>query len=184
MFDEIRQTFGRLDVCINNAGLSHNSPLLTGKPSEWRNTLDVNVMALCICTQLAVKLMQEKGIDDGQIIHISSIGGHRIGTVGEHGLHFYCASKFMVRALTDGLRGELKALKSNIRIASLSPGIVQTEILNTYLKDDPIRKPSDLYGAMKALQPEDIADTVIHILSAPPHVEVHDVILRPYEQPN
>ncbi|GFY52573.1 hypothetical protein TNIN_268421, partial [Trichonephila inaurata madagascariensis] len=71
LFGEIRKTFGRLDVCINNAGLSHDAPLLTGTTSDWRNMLDVNVMALCICTQEAVKLMREKEINDGQIIHIS-----------------------------------------------------------------------------------------------------------------
>ncbi|GBN36653.1 Dehydrogenase/reductase SDR family member 11 [Araneus ventricosus] len=71
MFDEIRRTLGRLDVCINNAGIGYDAPLLTGSISGFRSTLDVNVMAVCICTQQAVKLMQEKGIDDGQIIHIS-----------------------------------------------------------------------------------------------------------------
>ncbi|CAL1291648.1 unnamed protein product [Larinioides sclopetarius] len=70
MFQEIRQIFGRVDVCINNAGLGYEEPLLTGSTSEFRNMLDVNVMALCICSKLAVQLMQENG-DDGQIIHIS-----------------------------------------------------------------------------------------------------------------
>ncbi|CAL1260848.1 unnamed protein product [Larinioides sclopetarius] len=71
LFDEISKTYSRLDVCINNAGLAHDSPLLTGSTSSFRNMLDVNVMALCICTQQAVKLMQGKKIDDGQIININ-----------------------------------------------------------------------------------------------------------------
>ncbi|GFY52574.1 hypothetical protein TNIN_268431 [Trichonephila inaurata madagascariensis] len=126
VFDEIRQTFGRLDVLINNAGLGHDAPLLTGNTSEWRNMLDVNVMALCICSREAVHLMKEKNIDDGQIIHISSIGGHRMPTANFLGANFYCGTKFMVKALTEGLRKELKALNSRIRIASVSPGLVET----------------------------------------------------------
>ncbi|GBN37421.1 hypothetical protein AVEN_153577-1 [Araneus ventricosus] len=76
-------------------------------------------MALCICTQQAVKLMREKKIDDGQIINISSIAGHYIPkTEGEWmGCHFYCGTKFMVRGLTEGLRRELKAQKTRIRIS-------------------------------------------------------------------
>ncbi|GFX61430.1 hypothetical protein TNCV_823361 [Trichonephila clavipes] len=71
MFNEIRQTFGRLDVCINNAGLSHNTTLLSGRTADWKNMIDVNVLALCICTREAVKLMKEANVANGQIIHIS-----------------------------------------------------------------------------------------------------------------
>ncbi|GBN93941.1 Dehydrogenase/reductase SDR family member 11, partial [Araneus ventricosus] len=74
MFQEVRQIYGRVDICINNAGLGYDEPLLTGSTSEFRNMLDVNVMALCICTKLAVQLMQENG-GDGQIIHISRYPG-------------------------------------------------------------------------------------------------------------
>ncbi|GIY02424.1 hypothetical protein CEXT_428231 [Caerostris extrusa] len=181
LFDEIRRTFGRLDVCINNAGLGFDMPLLTATTSGMRNILDVNVLALCICTQQAVKLMQEKGVDDGQIIHISSVGGHFMPTIGLMGAHFYCSTKFMVRALTEGLRKELKALNSHIRIASLSPGLVDTEFFNNYFKEDPSVISSGLFGNIKALETKDMADSVIHILKAPPHVEIHDIIVRPYD---
>ncbi|GFR28222.1 hypothetical protein TNCT_436161 [Trichonephila clavata] len=182
LFGEIRKSFGRLDVCINNAGLSHDAPLLTGATSDWRNMLDVNVMALCICTQEAVKLMREKEINDGQVIHISSIGGHRLPSTGMFGANFYCGTKFMVRALTEGLRRELKQLKSGIRIASVSPGMVETEFFEHYLKNDPTRNSEDLFRSFQALQSKDIADTVLYILGSPPHVEVHDILVRPLEQ--
>ncbi|GFT92051.1 hypothetical protein NPIL_676911 [Nephila pilipes] len=182
LFDEIRKTFGRLDVCINNAGLSHDAPLLSGSTSDWRNMLDVNIMALCICTQEAVKLMREKGIDDGQIIHISSMGGHRLPSAGMLGANFYCGTKFMVRALTEGLRRELKALNSRIRIASISPGMVETEFFDHYLKNDPTRNAKDIFKSMQALQAKDIADSVLYIMGTPPHVEVHDILMRPLEQ--
>ncbi|CAL1260841.1 unnamed protein product [Larinioides sclopetarius] len=179
LFDEIRQKIGRLDVCINNAGFSYDAPLLTGTASQFRGILDVNVMALCICTQQAVKLMQEKGIDDGQIIHISSVGGHAVPTEGWLGANFYCGTKFMVRALTEGLRRELKGLNSHIRVASVSPGLVETHFFETYLKDNPTFRPEDVFK-MHPLQSKDVADSVVHILSAPQHVEIHDIILCPF----
>ncbi|GBN31637.1 Dehydrogenase/reductase SDR family member 11 [Araneus ventricosus] len=178
-FDEIRRTFGRLDICINNAGLGHDAPLLSGKTSDFKDMLDVNVLGLTICTREAVKLMKEKAVNDGQIIQISSIGGHFLPTEGWVGATFYCGTKFMVRALTEGLRRELKELKSNIKVASISPGLVQTGFFDNYLKDNSSIKPSDLFH-FHPLQPKDIADSVLHILSTPQHVEVHDIIVRPY----
>ncbi|GBO07888.1 Dehydrogenase/reductase SDR family member 11 [Araneus ventricosus] len=182
VFDEIRKTFGRLDVCINNAGFSHNSPLLSGTTSEFKAILDVNIMALCICTREAVKLMREKGVDDGQIINISSMSGHRLSSTANFGLHFYTGTKFMVRALTEGLRRELKALNSHIRIGSISPGLVQTEGIDVFRSKDPAEKARDAISSMKILQVQDIAESVLHILRAPPHVEVHDILIRCYDQ--
>ncbi|GFS70302.1 hypothetical protein NPIL_294311 [Nephila pilipes] len=139
-------------------------------------------MALCICSREAVELMREKGIDDGQIIHISSIGGHRMPSANFLGANFYCGTKFMVKALTEGLRKELKALKSRIRIASLSPGLVETQFLDNYLKDHSTIKPADVYASMESLSTTNIADSVIYIMSAPPHVEIHDLLVLPVQE--
>ncbi|KAF8765104.1 dehydrogenase/reductase SDR family member 11-like [Argiope bruennichi] len=180
VFDEIRRSFGRLDICINNAGLGHDAPLLSGKTSDFKNMLDVNVLGLTICTREAVKLMREKEVNDGQIIHMSSLGGHFLPSPGWVGVNFYCGTKFMVRALTEGLRRELKELKSHIRVASISPGLVQTEFFDNYLKDNDSLKPSDLFKHHQALQTKDIADSVLYVLSTPQYVEVHDILVRPY----
>lgn len=181
MFNDIRQKFGHLDVCINNAGLARDAPLLTGKTSDWKNMLDVNVLALSICTKESVKLMQEKGIKEGHIIHISSTGGHRIPP-SMPSAHFYCGTKFMVRALTEGLRRELKEQDSKIRISSISPGMTETEFVHRMYKEDPGKNTAEFYKAFQCLQPSDVAKAVVYVLGAPPHVEVHDIIVRPYEQ--
>ncbi|GIY15752.1 hypothetical protein CDAR_266981 [Caerostris darwini] len=178
MFDEIRRSFKRLDVCINNAGLSHDASLLTGNPKEWKNMIDVNVLALSICTREAVKLMKETGVEEGQIIHISSMSGHRIPEMTSF---MYVGTKFMVNALTEGLRRELKAENSRIRIASISPGLVETEFEYRCFKDD-LDTARSIYESIKCLEPEDIVQTALYILSAPQRVEVHDVLLRPLEQ--
>lgn len=181
MFDEIRRTFGRLDVCINNAGLGHDSPLLTGNTSDWKNMLDVNVMALSICTQEAVKLMREKRINDGHIIHMLGLSGHRLLSSELMGLHFYSGTKFMVKALTEGLRRELKALNSHIKISSLSPGITETEFIDRYLKNDSTRDASDFFKSIRALRTKDVADSILYILGTPPYVEVHDILVLPMD---
>jgi len=185
MFEEIRQNFEKIDVCINNAGFSTDSPLLSGQTSDWRRMLEVNVLALCVCTRESVKIMQEKGIDDGQIINISSMGGHRLASSSSatFGTHFYCGTKFMVRALTEGLRREVKGINSHIRVASVSPGIVETEFLPRMAENKPELARS-VYNSIECLQGNDIADAVVYILKSPPHVDVNDILIRPVEQAN
>lgn len=178
MFDEIRKTYGRLDVCINNAGLSITNSLLDGNTSDWKTILDVNVMALCICTREAVKLMREKNIDDGQVIHISSMAGHRIPGVNNG---FYSGTKFMVCTLAEGLRRELKEIKSHIRVACVSPGLVETEFAYRMEPNSP-QKAKELYASVECLQGKDIARAVVAILQMPPHVDINDILVRPVEQ--
>jgi NADP-dependent 3-hydroxy acid dehydrogenase YdfG len=116
-FSAIKDRWGRLDVLINNAGLGHNEPLTTGTTAAWRETLEVNVLALSICTREAIQLMQAQG-DRGHIVHISSMSAHRVPGSG-----MYSASKFAVRALTEGLRQELRAARSAIRISASVPAL-------------------------------------------------------------
>ncbi|XP_054708053.1 dehydrogenase/reductase SDR family member 11-like isoform X3 [Uloborus diversus] len=181
LFEEIRQRFGRIDVCINNAGFSHSSTLLTGEMSQWREMLEVNILALCMCSKEAVKLMKEKNIDDGQIIQISSTGGHLLVPAELASFNFYCATKFMVQTLTEGLRRELRSLKSHIRVTAIAPGMVKTEFLKRTFGEEE-KKFSDDFQEMVPLLPEDIGNAVAYILSTPPHVDVNDIIIRPVEQ--
>ncbi|CAL4127279.1 unnamed protein product, partial [Meganyctiphanes norvegica] len=178
LFSTIKKQFGGVDVCINNAGMSSNHRLLEGTPDEWREMLDVNIVSLCLCTKEAVRSMRERGVNDGQVIHISSILAH-IQQCGATS-HFYLATKWAVKALTEGLRQELRDLKSNIRIASISPGIVETEFSYRKNKDNP-EIAKKMYSSLEALQPQDVAATVVHVLSAPQHVQIHDILMRPTE---
>ncbi|CAL4124913.1 unnamed protein product, partial [Meganyctiphanes norvegica] len=150
-----------------------------GTPDEWREMLDVNVVSLCLCTKEAVRSMRERGVDDGQVIHISSMYAHVQQSRAT--AHFYLATKWAVRALTEGLRQELRDLKSNIRIGSISPGIVETEFSYRMNKDNP-ELAKKLYSSLHALQPQDVAASVVHVLSAPKHVQIHDILVRPTEQ--
>ncbi|XP_023723999.1 farnesol dehydrogenase-like [Cryptotermes secundus] len=178
-FKWIKTTLGGVDILINSAGVGSQSSLTDGPVEKWRKIFDLNVLALSVCTKEALQSMKEKGVDDGHIIHINSIVGH--GQISHPGLHMYSASKHAVTALTEGLRRELVQQKSKIRVTSVSPGAVRTEFpeasdftgdILEFLKEIPF------------LQPKDIADAVIYILGTPPHVQVHELTIKPVGSPS
>ncbi|KAI4879643.1 hypothetical protein NFI96_016148, partial [Prochilodus magdalenae] len=146
MFSAIKTLHQGVDVCINNAGLAHNEPLLSGRTDGWRNMIDVNVLALAICTREAYQSMKERNVDDGHIININSMGGHRMVASADE--HFYCATKYAVTALTEGLRQELREAKTHIRATSISPGIVETEFAFRHHNSDP-EKAAAVYESIK-----------------------------------
>ncbi|TWW76999.1 dehydrogenase/reductase SDR family member 11-like [Takifugu flavidus] len=179
MFAAIKAEYGGVDVCINNAGLAHSEPLLNGKTSGWKNMFDVNVLALCVCTREAYQSMKERKVDDGHIIHINSMSGHRVVPVAD--THFYSATKYAVTALTEGLRQELREANTLIRVTGISPGLVETEFALRLYSHDP-DKAAALSTQFKNLQAIDVANAVIYVLSSPPHVQIGDIQMRPVEQ--
>lgn len=177
VFTGVRREVGGVDVLVNNAGLGRSAPLVSGSTEHWREILEVNVLALCIFTREAVQDMRERG-DRGHVFHISSMAAHRIPL--ESGV--YSASKFAVRSLTEGLRRELRAASSHIRVTAISPGFVETEFAEVFHGDR--QAAQEVYGRYPCLQPADIAAALHHALHAPPHVQFHDILLRPTEQPD
>ncbi|CAI5693205.1 dehydrogenase/reductase SDR family member 11 [Oreochromis niloticus] len=176
MFAAIKEQHKGVDVCINNAGLNHLESLLSGKTSSWKNIIDVNVLALSICTREAYQSMKERNVDDGHIININSICGHQVIPVAE--AHFYTASKYAVTALTEGLRQELRAENTHIRATSISPGLVATEFISRASSNNP-DEVAALYATRKSLQTKDIASAVTYVLSAPPHVQIGELVVEP-----
>ena len=175
LFETTRAHLGGVDVLINNAGLGRYAPLTSGSTEAWREMLEVNVLALCVCTREAVADMRRRG-DKGHVVHVSSMAAHRVPP--NSGV--YSATKFAVRSLTEGLRQELRELGSDIRVSAVSPGFVRTEFAEVFW-GDPARA-AQTYDAYDVLEPEDVADTVVHVLGAPPHVQIHDVLMRPTQQ--
>lgn len=173
-FEAIKAKWNKLDVLINNAGLGHKEPLMSGKTEAWREMLDVNVLALCICTREAVQIMQPA--NSGHIVHISSMSGHRVPAISG----IYSATKFAVRSHAETLRRELRAANSNIRITSISPGIVETEFAEKYHSS--AEKAKQTYSQFQVLKDTDIANAVAYALSQPDYVEVNDILMRPRDQ--
>jgi len=175
LFETIRERWGGVDVLVNNAGLGHAAPLLSGETEHWRDMLEVNVLALCVFTREAVADMRSRG-DNGHVIHISSMAAHRVPA----GSGVYSATKFAVRALTEGLRQELREADSAIRCSAISPGFVETGFAAQYHKDEAAAAHS--YGRYKVIQADEIADAVVYVLSQPAHLQAHDVLMRPTAQ--
>lgn len=177
------------------------------------------MIALCVCTREAIRSMRERGVDDGHIIMMNSLSGHRVPNI--RGVHFYAASKFAVSALTEGVRQELREARSHIRVTSISPGLVETEVaahtnaagssMDSASPTSPRPSLTVTSGNLltrgsassataaststsapvpngstlsKYLNPRDVVDAIVYVLSAPAHVQVHDILLRPTNQLN
>ena len=166
---------GSIDILVNNAGVAPKASIIDGDIEAFQTLLNVNVLALTHCCQLALKKFDPK--NGGQIVNISSMSGHRVPPSGG----FYAATKFAVRAVTEALRYELKSKGNKTRMTMISPGFVDTPLLENYFRGDE-ETLSALRQDIEMLKPQDIAQTLIHILETPKHVEIGDVMMRPSDQ--
>lgn len=172
--EKVFRGFEKLDILVNNAGLALLSRISDGAVEDWEKMFQLNVLAVARCCQLALPIFPENG---GQIVNISSMSGHRVPATGG----FYSASKFALRALTDALRNELRSEGKKTRVATVSPGYVETPLLNQYFegREDKLREAKK---NIRMLQPEDVAVLVRQVLTAPLHVEITDMQLRSADQ--
>ncbi|XP_031353913.1 farnesol dehydrogenase-like [Photinus pyralis] len=172
-FKWIECNLGVVHILVNNAGTTRETTLIDGKTTCWNDILDLNVLGLSMMTREAVQSMRANNIA-GEIIHIGSLTGC-ISSAPVKGLRMYCASKHAVRSLTEGLRQELLEVGSQIKISCINPGLVgNTEIIE---HNEAVKGWFPLIEQI--LKPEDIGDMVLFVLSRPPHVQIHDILVRP-----
>nr|QYV43144.1 FOLD2 [Colaphellus bowringi] len=173
-FKWIKQNLGPIHILVNNAGTNVPATLSEGTTKDWTTILQVNVIGLSIATREALKDMKENKVN-GHIIHINSVAGHQTLKIPRVGM--YTASKHGVTALTESLRLELALNGSKVKVTSISPGLVDTEILSSEIKNTEIFKK--IIENKIILNPDDIVDGLIYVLSTPPHVQVHELMIRP-----
>lgn len=165
--------YGRIDVLINNAGLMPQSLLERLKVDEWDRMIDVNLKGVLYGIAAALPHMQrQKG---GQIINVSSVAGHKVGP----GSAVYAATKHAVRALTEGLRQEVKP--HNIRTTVISPGAVDTELPHTITDPDVAGRVNQLYEQV-AIPADSFARAVAFAISQPDDVDINEILFRPTRQ--
>ncbi|XP_058059886.1 farnesol dehydrogenase-like [Anopheles bellator] len=167
VFKTIEQKFGGCDVLINNAGIIRRTNLLdVGNTADLKAVLDTNVTGLVLCSQRGYQSMVKRSVD-GHIVHISSVAGFIIPNFPK--MNVYPASKHAVRAITETMRQEMRDAGKKIKVTSISPGGVKTEIIGG----------AELPPNMPLLESEDISQAVLYTLGTPPHVQVHEIIIKP-----
>lgn len=172
LVDHAVQSYGRIDVIINNAGLMPQSPLERLKIDEWNRMIDVNIKGVLYGIAAALPYMKQQ--KSGHIINVSSVAGHKVGP----GFAVYAATKHAVRALSEGLRQEVKPY--NIRTTVISPGAVATELPNSVTEPDVAERVRKAYEI--AIPADSFARAVAFAISEPEDVDVNEILFRPTRQ--
>lgn len=163
-----------IDVLINNAGLAAGlGPVNSADVDDWEAMIDTNVKGLLYMTRIVSPWMIAK--QSGHIINISSIAGKEAYPNGS----VYCGTKHAVAAITKAMRIEL--MPSGIKVSSIAPGAVETEFSLVRFRGDE-EKAAQVYKGFIPLSAKDIAETILFVLSRPPHVNIDDLLIMPTNQ--
>jgi NADP-dependent 3-hydroxy acid dehydrogenase YdfG len=173
LVDSAVQAHGRIDVMINNAGLMPHSPLERLKVDDWDRMIDVNLKGVLYGIAAALPQMQRQ--KSGHFINVSSVAGHKVSINGA----VYCATKHAVRALSEGLRQEVKPW--NIRTTIVSPGAVDTDLPRSATEVDIAKGLLDFYAA-NAISADSFARCVAFAISQPEDMDVNEILFRPTRQ--
>jgi NADP-dependent 3-hydroxy acid dehydrogenase YdfG len=166
-----RQQFGRVDVIVNNAGIMPLSPMASMKVDEWDRMVDVNIKGVLHGIAAVLPEMTARG--SGHIINIASIGALSVSPTAA----VYCATKYAVRAISDGLRQE----REDIRVTCIHPGVVESELAETIT--DPVAAEGMKSFRAIALKPDAIGRAVRFAIEQPSDVDVSEIVVRPTKSP-
>ncbi|MFQ5703603.1 MAG: SDR family oxidoreductase [Gemmatimonadales bacterium] len=173
--DEVVKTFGRVDILVNNAGIMPLSPIRRLCVEDWERMIDVNVKGLLYCVAAVIPTMLAQR--SGHILNVGSVAGRRpfySGTV-------YSATKFAVRAISQGLRLELSP-NDNIRVTDIEPGVVDTELTDHITDEETVAGFAQRWGDKRKLASADIARAILYAVTQPEHVNINELLVRPTEQ--
>jgi NADP-dependent 3-hydroxy acid dehydrogenase YdfG len=173
LVDAAVKTYGRVDVMINNAGLMPQAPLERLKVEEWDRMIDVNIKGVLYGIAAVLPYMKEQ--KSGHIINVSSVAGHKVGP----GFAVYAATKHAVRALSEGVRQEVKPY--NIRTTVISPGAVATELPNGVTDPATAERIKKFYADI-AVPADSFARAVAFAVSQPEEVDINEILFRPTRQ--
>ncbi|MER6201327.1 SDR family oxidoreductase [Streptomyces sp. NPDC001586] len=166
--DAAVREYGRIDALVNNAGVMPLSPLAALRTEEWDRMIDVNVRGVLHGIAAALPVMRAQG--GGHFVNIASIGAYEVSPTAA----VYCATKYAVRAISDGLRQESAG---DIRVTLVSPGVTESELADS-ISDPEAREAMKAYRAV-ALPASAIADAIAYAVSQPPQVDVNEIVVRP-----
>jgi len=174
MFERALDELGRLDVLINNAGLSRGlDKMQDAEHLDWDEMIDTNIKGLLWFSRAVLPGMVER--DAGQIINLGSVAGRQVYPGGG----VYCATKAAVRALTQSLRIDL--LGTRVKASSVDPGLVETEFSSVRFRGDEERA-GKTYLNFPPLQANDVAEAVLFCATRPAHVNIQEILIMPQDQ--
>jgi NADP-dependent 3-hydroxy acid dehydrogenase YdfG len=162
-----RDAFGRVDAIVNNAGIMPLSLMASMKVEEWERMVDVNIKGVLYGIAAVLPEMTTRG--SGHIVNIASVGALTVSPTAA----VYCATKFAVRAISDGLRQE----RDDIRVTCIHPGVVESELAHT-ITDPAAAEAMRSYRGI-AIQPDAIGRAVRYALEQPEEVDVNEIVVRP-----
>ncbi|WP_437475877.1 SDR family oxidoreductase [Sorangium sp. So ce1014] len=164
-------TFGRVDVIVNNAGVMPLSPLSSLKVEEWDRMIDVNIRGVLHGIAAGLPIMKAQG--HGQFVNVASIGAHSVLPTAA----VYCATKYAVWAISDGLRQE----STDIRVTVISPGVTESELADT-ITDDSARQAVNEWRKI-AIPSDSVARAIAFAIEQPEDVDVNEIVVRPTASP-
>ncbi|GAB2671663.1 SDR family oxidoreductase [Saccharopolyspora gloriosae] len=163
-----RDSYGRVDVVVNNAGVMPLSPLHELRIDEWDRMIDVNLRGVLHGIAAALPIMRTQG--GGQFVNVASVGAYEVVPTSA----VYSATKFAVRAVSEGLRQESSG---DVRVTVVSPGVTESELAES-LSDPRAREDMKAYRAV-AIPAEAIADAIAFAVTRPAEVDVNEIVVRP-----
>lgn len=162
-----------ISVLVNNAGLAKGTDKLQeAQVSSWDTMIDTNIKGLLYLTRAILPFMVKNR--SGHIVNLGSVAGRLVYPGGA----VYCATKFAVRAISEGLRMDLAG--TNIRVTNIEPGMVSTEFSLVRFEDP--ERAAKVYEGMTPLEPKDIAETIVWCVQRPPHVNIQELVIYPTDQ--
>ena len=174
VFASLPEEWQAIDILVNNAGLSRGlDKIQEGKIQDWEEMIDTNVKGLLYVSRAVLPGMVQR--NRGHVVNIGSIAGRQLYPGG----NVYCASKFAVRALNQGMKMDL--LGTQVRVSSVDPGLVETEFSEVRFHGDKERAKK-VYADMRPLNGDDVAEAVLFCATRPPHVNILEVVLVPTAQ--
>ncbi|MEU5025553.1 SDR family oxidoreductase [Streptomyces milbemycinicus] len=162
------ERWGRVDVMVNNAGVMPLSPLGALKVDEWDRMIDVNIRGVLYGIAAALPVMRRQR--GGHFVNVASVGAYEVSPTAA----VYCATKFAVRALSEGLRQESP---TDIRVSVVSPGVTESELAES-ISDPEAREAMKTYRAV-AIPASAVADAIAFAVSRPAEVDVNEIVVRP-----
>ncbi|WP_392532375.1 SDR family oxidoreductase [Nostoc sp. C117] len=174
VIEQTQAKWETVDILINNAGVMLLGPIEGADTEDWRRMFNLNVLGLLYGIHRVLPIMKAQG--SGHIINLSSVTGRWV----KAGFAVYSATKWSINVISEALRQEV--YKHNIRVTSIQPGLVETELINHITNPQAKQNAENYYQSMKNLSSEDIANAIVYALTQPPHVNINEILVRPTAQ--